>query len=327
MVQYNDMDMWKCRKLIVKELEKFNLLEKIEDYKNSVGICYRCKTHIEPVISKQWFVRMDPLKKKACEAVNQNKIRFTPAFHTKIYNEWLKKMHDWCISRQIWWGHRIPVWYCDNCDKIYCEENDPTECAVCKGKLRRDTDVLDTWFSSALWAFSVFDDQERDYYFPTSVLVTGSDILFFWVTRMIIMTEELQDNVPFREVYLHGLVRDNKGIKMSKTLQNVIDPLDIIKEHNTDILRFTLASLTPQGRDVNLSNNSFKIGKTFCTKLWNSVRYMLMYIEDIDINIEKCQRPMDGWILNKLNKTIDRVKRCIDRYDFAEACQTLYRFT
>jgi len=327
--KYDGLNIWECRKNIVKELDELGLIEKIEDYDNKIGVCYRCKTHIEPSISKQWFVNMKPLKGKAFEAVNSGKVKLIPVHHVKIYNNWLNNMRDWCISRQIWYGHQIPIWYC-KCGNIMCDIVDPTECDKCGGRLRQDSDVLDTWFSSALWAFSVFDKQtDLDYYFPTSVLVTGSDILFFWVTRMIIMTEELQNTIPFKHVYLHGIVRDNRGIKMSKTLGNGIDPLDVIKKYSADILRFTLVSLTPHGSDVNLSDDSFKVGKTFCTKLWNSVRYVLMYIDkELDVNINQSQLTlMDRWILHKLNNTITHTKQNLEKFDFSEACRCLYNFT
>ena len=380
--KYDGMDRFECRKQIVEDLREQGFLEKEEKYNNSVGHCYRCKTVIESRVSDQWFVKMEGLMKDGIDCVlgddtttnnnslgddttnNENNknnknndvgssVDLIPSFHKDIYKQWMTSNIDWCISRQIWWGHQIPIWYCENrdCGKYFCGEQ--IECDKCGGaEFRRETDVLDTWFSSALWAFSVFDnDEELEYYFPSNTLVTGSDILFFWVARMIMMTKAVKHDIPFKNVYLHGVVRDENGVKMSKSLGNVIDPMDIINKEggSADILRFTLAYETPYGQDVNIGQKSFDVGKTFCTKLWNSVRYVLMNIdkdycvegtegvggvggvEGVEEDNKKNKNTLDldntdKWILNKLNETIRTVTASIEKFDFASACKKLYEF-
>ena len=332
--KYDGMDRFECRKQIVIDLEENGFIEKVEDHINKIGTCYRCQTIIEPYLSNQWFVKMKPLAEDALKAVNEGSIKLVPEYHKSVYNNWLENVTDWCISRQIWWGHRIPIYRCLSCRKIHCEDKMPSMCSCCHNdKLEQDNDVLDTWFSSWLWSFSVFNSKEElEYYTPTSTLLTGSDILFFWVARMIMASIEFTGDIPFKEVYLHGVVRDEVNDKMSKSKGNVINPLDIIDEFSADILRFTLCMTTPRGADVKISEKSFEIGKTFCTKFWNSVRYCLMNIEDKDtntINFESYKEDMDvvsRWIISKLNETINSVNQSVKDYDFSQATRTIYTF-
>lgn len=332
---HDGTDRFICRKLFVKELEEAGYLEKIQDHKHSVGVCYRCDTVVESRVSKQWFLRMDLLATKALEWVNSGQVNLIPDHHLKLFNHWFSENRDWCISRQIWFGHQIPVWRCETCEQLICtEEEKLSECLHCGSHdVKQDEDVLDTWFSSALWPFSVWSTPEDlAYYYPTSVLVTGGDILFFWVARMLIMSGEFQDLIPFHDVYLHGIVRDHKGEKMSKSKGNGIDPLEIIKVYGADALRMTFAFMTPKGRDVKISLKSFEVGQQFCTKLWNAFRFLLM---NLDVNKVYSLKnfdqehfgSFDRWILNKFNLCLDQVNHYLDNYDIQQACQTLYRFT
>lgn len=327
--KYDGMDRFECREKIIIDLQNLGLIEKIEDYDNTIGTCYRCRTIIEPNLSDQWFVKMDEMKEDALMSVNTNIIKMIPEKHKKIFNNWLNAKVDWCISRQIWWGHQIPIWYCRECQAINCAEDIPKQCHKCQSNnLEQDPDVLDTWFSSSLWAFSVFNEDDLAYYFPTSVLITGGDILFFWVARMIMSSYKLMECPPFHTVYLHGIVRDGKGEKMSKTVGNVIDPLEIIEEFGADVLRFTMMMLTPMDQDVNISKDSFKVGRAFCTKYWNSVRYILMNVKEpikpLDLDTLNCA---DKWIFNKFNKLISDVDNNLDKMNFMVAAQELYNFT
>ena len=330
--EFDNLNTADARNKIVKQLKEMKQLEKIEAYNNKIGICYRCKTNIETIISEQWFVRTEKLRKETLEYINKNQIKLIPEINKDHINKWLTNDVDWCISRSIWWGHQIPIWYCQDCQHVNCSFDIKIKnCERCKSSnIKRETDVLDTWFSSALWAFSVFDSQEFKYYFPSNVLVTGSDILFFWVARMIMMTSEIHQSIPFKEVFLHGIVRDKDGVKMSKTLGNGIDPLEIIDKYSADILRFTLMYNTNIGTDTNISIESFEIGKKICTKLWNSVRYILLNLNDSTkfhshSNLKNITQ-IDIWILNKLNKLIQQYEKWIDKYDFGEVAKSLYTF-
>jgi valyl-tRNA synthetase len=281
---YKGMDRFECRKKIVADLEAAGLMVKIEDHQHAVGHCYRCDTVVEPRLSLQWFVKMKPLAQPAAEAVRSGKITFVPARWTKVYLDWMDNIRDWCISRQIWWGHRIPVFYCDGCGKEWAAKGKPTTCPACGStNIRQDEDVLDTWFSSWLWPFSTFGwpkkNADLQFYYPTHDMVTASEIIFFWVARMIMAGYEFMGDLPFRQVYIHGTVRDDKGRKMSKSLGNSIDPLTIIDEFSADALRFSLMMITATGQDVYVSNEKFEIGRNFGTKLWNAGRFMLMHSE------------------------------------------------
>ncbi|MDY7036914.1 MAG: valine--tRNA ligase, partial [Thermodesulfobacteriota bacterium] len=278
---YQGMDRFECREKMLDDLEESGLLEKTEPYRHAVGHCYRCKTMIEPILSKQWFVSVRPLAKKAIAAVKDGKTRIVPSNWESVYFEWMDNIKDWCISRQIWWGHRIPAWYCKECGEIIVARDNPETCFSCKSNnLHQETDVLDTWFSSALWPFSTLgwpdDTDELKTFYPTSVLITGFDILFFWVARMMMMGLSFMGDIPFKDVYIHALVRDAKGKKMSKSKGNVIDPLEVIEQFGTDAFRFTLSALAAQGRDIKLSEERISGYRHFVNKIWNSARLVLM---------------------------------------------------
>ncbi|MBN2705530.1 MAG: valine--tRNA ligase [Deltaproteobacteria bacterium] len=324
-----------CRLRVVADLEKQGRLSAIKDYQHNVGHCYRCRTIIEPYLSNQWFVKIKPLAERAVAAVQDGKTRIIPKNWEKTYFNWMENIRDWCISRQIWWGHRIPAWYCDACGKMIVARQDPTSCPDCGGPLRQETDVLDTWFSSGLWPFSTMGWPEQTAtlktYYPTSVLVTGFDILFFWVARMMMMGLKFMDEVPFRDVYIHALVRDEHGQKMSKSRGNVIDPLIIIDQYGADALRFTLAAFAAQGRDVSLSEARIGGYRNFVNKLWNAARFTLMNLEDFqpsadDLPTENLSLP-NRWISHRLNQTIAEVGQAFDEYRFNDAAQVLYQFT
>ena len=331
---YKGMDRFECREKILIDLEKDGLLEKTESYRHAVGHCYRCKTMIEPILSKQWFVNVGPLAEKAVRAVKEGKTRIIPEQWTNVFFEWMDNIRDWCISRQIWWGHRIPVWYCKSCDEIIVSRDEPEVCKKCGGtQLEMENDVLDTWFSSALWPFSTlgWPDQtpELKRFYPTSVLVTGFDILFFWVARMMMMGIHFIGDVPFRDVYIHALVRDAEGKKMSKSKGNVIDPLEIIEKYGTDAFRFTLASLAAQGRDIKLSEEKIQGYRHFVNKIWNSARFILM---NMDGQTKGLQEGMsltlpDRWLLSRLHILSKKVSSAIDNYLFNEAATLSYQFT
>ena len=321
--KYDGMDRYECRKAIVADLEEQGYLVKVEPYSHNVGCCYRCGTVVEPLTSPQWFVKMKPLAKKAIEVVKDGRIKFVPERFSKTYLNWMENVHDWCISRQLWWGHQIPAWYCDDCGEITVSREDATECAHCRSKnIHRDEDVLDTWFSSALWPFSTMGWPEKTpelgYWYPTTVMVTGYDIIFFWVARMIFSAMEHLDEIPFETVFIHGLVRDSQGRKMSKSLGNGIDPLDMCDQFGADALRFNLITGNSPGNDMR-----FYVEKC---KLWNASRFVMM-----NLTIEKNELPdkleiEDKWILSKLNDLCREVCDNMDSFELGVAAGKIYDF-
>ncbi len=330
---YQGQDRYDCRKHLLHDLQEQGLVEKIEEHALSVGHCYRCHTIVEPYLSPQWFVRVKGLAEEAIKAVEDGRIEFVPRSWEKTYFEWMRNIKDWCISRQIWWGHRIPVWYCQQCGRVLVESKDPVgNCPNCGGELKQDEDVLDTWFSSALWPFSTLgwpdDTHDLKRFYPTSVLSTGFDIIFFWVARMIMMGLKFQEDIPFHKVYIHALIRDAEGQKMSKSKGNVIDPLHVIDDYGTDALRFTLAIMAVQGRDILLSEERIEGYKHFCNKIWNASRFILMNLEDYDgLSVEGCQQEVaDEWIVSRLNQTITQVTQGLESFEFAGASAVIYHF-
>ena len=331
---YKGLDRFTCRYRVVKDLEARNLLEKIEDYNHSVGHCYRCDTIIEPYLSDQWFVKMKPLAKKAMKVVEDGKIAFHPNRYTKVYFNWLGNIRDWCISRQIWWGHRIPVYYCDDCGDIIVAKEEPKECPKCRSKnLHQDPDVLDTWFSSWLWPFSTLGWPEKtkdlEYFYPTDLLITAYDILFFWVARMIMGGMEMMEEIPFKAVYLHGLVLDEKGVKMSKSLGNSPDPIDIMDKYGTDALRFSMVFNTPKGNDVLYSDALIETGRNFANKIWNAARFSLTNAAEIDGLSEPSDEVTelaDRWILHRLNEVKKAVSDAYEEFRFLDVTHQLYEF-
>jgi valyl-tRNA synthetase len=336
--KYAGMDRFQCRKALLDDLEQFGHLEKVEAYSHSVGHCYRCKTIVEPNLSKQWFVRMKPLADPAIKAVKEGRVRIVPSSWEKTYFEWMYNIRDWCISRQIWWGHRIPAWYCQACEAITVDLNEPQSCAQCgSSNLIQETDVLDTWFSSALWPFSTlgWPKQTRDLevFYPTSILVTSFDILFFWVARMIMMGLKFMGEVPFKVVYIHALIRDMEGKKMSKSRGNVIDPLIMIERYGADAFRFTLAAFAVQGRDILLSEERIQGYRNFANKIWNAARFTLMNLTDFSASqgnmvlAEQDQMEVeDKWIISRLQRVIDQVNVALEEYKFNEAASSIYHF-
>ncbi|MGC8903131.1 MAG: valine--tRNA ligase [Fervidobacterium sp.] len=322
-----------ARKAVIEELEAQGYLVKLEKIKHSVGRCYRCDTVVEPRLLDQWFVSMKPLAKRAIESVENDEVKFVPERWKKVYLNWMYEIRDWCISRQLWWGHRIPVWQCQDCGHYNVSEEEPQKCEKCGStNLKQDEDVLDTWFSSALWPFSTLGWPEKtadlERYYPTDVLVTGFDIIFFWVARMIMMGYEFMNEKPFSEVYIHQLVRDKYGRKMSKSLGNGIDPLEVIDEYGSDPMRFTLAILAAQGRDLKLDVRFFDTYKKFANKIWNATRFVLMNLDDFEkqeIRISKLKL-VDKWILSRLQKTMGKVTSALDNYDFNVAAGEIYNF-
>ena len=330
---YQGMDRFECREKILEDLKEAGLLEKIEAYKNAVGHCYRCKTMIEPLLSKQWFVKTGPLAEAASKAVKQGKTRITPANWEATYFDWMDNIRDWCVSRQIWWGHRIPAWYCQKCGEVMVAKETPKSCASCKSPdLVQDSDVLDTWFSSALWPFSTLgwpdSTDELKTFYPTSVLITGFDILFFWVARMMMMGIHFMDDIPFHDVYIHALVRDAEGKKMSKSKGNVIDPLEIMDEHGTDAFRFTLAALAAQGRDIKLSQERIQGYRHFVNKIWNAARFALMNMEGhISTKGDSSSQTLaDRWILTRLGQVSNDVSLALEDFRFNDAAGLCYQF-
>lgn len=332
---YEGLTREEARKKVVSDLKQKGLLEKVETLKHSIGRCYRCDNIIEPYLSTQWFVKMKPLAEPAIKVVKEGKINFYPERFKKIYFHWLENIRDWCISRQLWWGHRIPVYYCEDCGEIIASEEEVTECPQCKSSnIRQDEDVLDTWFSSALWPFSTFgwpdQTEDLDYFYPTDLLVTAHDIIFFWVARMIMMGLKLTGDIPFKDVYIHTLVRDEDGQKMSKSRGNVIDPIEIIEEYGTDALRFTLAHLAAPGQNIYLSEEKIEGSRNFANKIWNASRFILMNIEDSMNGDLRGHEEKFGlaekWILSRLSKTVEETYRYLTKYDFAAASGTIYNF-
>ena len=325
----------KARGIVVELLQQQGLLGRTEDHGHAVGKCYRCKTVVEPFLSPQWFVRTQPLAEPAIAAVEEGRIRFIPKGWENTYFDWMRNIKDWCISRQIWWGHRIPAWYCDTCGHITVSRTDATACGKCgAADLRQETDVLDTWFSSALWPFSTLGWPERTrdlaVYYPTSVLVTSFDIIFFWVARMIMMGLHFMEAIPFRDVYIHALVRDAEGQKMSKSKGNVIDPLEMTETYGTDAFRFTLAAFAAQGRDIKMSAERIEGYRNFANKIWNASRFVLMNIEEDFVPVaglvNEHSSPADRWILSRLQQVIKDVNAALEEYRFNDAASGLYQF-
>ncbi len=331
--KYKGQDRYEARASVIADLEKGGYMVGTEPYAHNVGQCYRCKTDIEPMVSKQWFVKIKPLAAKAIAAVTKKKTRIVPSSWEATYFDWMSNIRDWCISRQLWWGHRIPVWYCGGCGKVIVSTVDPDKCPVCDGaSLKQDEDVLDTWFSSALWPFTTLGWPRRTQalktFYPTSLLITGFDILFFWVARMMMMGLYVMKDVPFKDVYLHALVRDEKGDKMSKSSGNSIDPLVMIDRYGTDAFRFTLAAYTAQGRDVRMSPERIEGYKFFVNKIWNAARLTLSNLADYDENLSRNAPDAlpEKWIKAKLNETIEEVTRSLDEYRFNDAAASIYHF-
>jgi valyl-tRNA synthetase len=331
--RYRGMDRFECREKIVEDFKAEGVLLETEDYHHSVGHCQRCKTIVEPMVSTQWFVRVKPLAEKAMEAVRHGRTKIIPRMWEKTYFDWMENIRDWCISRQIWWGHRIPAWYCDQCGKIIVSKKTPKSCDECgTDRLTPEDDVLDTWFSSALWPFSTLGwpkkTKDLEIFYPTSTLVTGFDILFFWVARMMMMGLRFMDDVPFTDVYIHALVRDFKGKKMSKSRGNVIDPLVMMERYGTDAFRFTLAALAAQGRDVILAEERIEGYRHFANKIWNASRFSLMNLkgfQPLSGKITPRSIP-DRWILSRLNEVIREETKGLEEYRFNDAAQSIYRF-
>ena len=331
--RYAGLDRWECRKRIVKDLEAGGHLVQIEDHNHALGHCYRCNSVIEPMLSKQWFVKMRPLAEPAIEAARQGRVQFVPERFTKIYLNWMENIRDWCISRQLWWGHRIPVWYCEDCGESFVSRTPVDSCGQCGGKVYQDPDVLDTWFSSALWPFSTlgWPDKTIDlaYYYPTSVLVTGRDIIFFWVARMIFSGLSFMDEVPFRQVFIHGLVLDALGRKMSKSLGNGVDPIDVIESHGADSLRFMLVTGNTPGNDLRFHYERLDGSRNFANKIWNASRFALMNLEDY--NPGETAGPgqltlADRWILSRYQAAVADTTRFLENYELGEAARVLYEF-
>ena len=327
---------FQARESVVEELRAKGLLEKVEPYTHSVGHCERCNTIVEPLISKQWFVKIAPLAEKAIKAVTEGDIRIIPERYARVYLNWMENIRDWCISRQLWWGHRLPVWHCDDCDEITVAVDEPTECAKCGSKsIRQSPDVLDTWFSSGLWPHSTLgwpdDSEDMGYFYPTDVMETGYDILFFWVARMIMMGIYNTGKAPFHTVYLHGLIRDAHGVKMSKTRGNVLDPLQLIDEYGTDALRFAILMGTSAGNDSRLGEGKLESSKNFVNKIWNASRFVLTNLRDAE-NLDgwhalsDLEHREDRWIISRLNRTAQAVSQLLGEYRFGEAQQAIHDF-
>ncbi|HOJ99814.1 MAG TPA: valine--tRNA ligase [Termitinemataceae bacterium] len=328
---YRGLSVVEARKRVLEDLKAQGLLVKEEPITHAVGHCYRCHTVIEPYLSEQWFVRMRPLAEKALAAWKRGDIVFYPRKWENTYEHWLTNIRDWCISRQLWWGHRIPAWYCRHCGKIVVAREEPLECPYCKSpELEQDPDVLDTWFSSWLWPFSTLgwpnDTADFRRYYPTTALVTAYDIIFFWVARMIMAGLEFTGQAPFRDVYIHGLVRDKQGRKMSKSLGNGLDPLELVEEYGADALKFTLAYMCAQGQDVLIDKESFKLGSKFANKVWNASRYILMNLEGRQLVSSPALLPVDRWIYHRLNRAAKTVSEALESYRFNDAAQAAYEY-
>ncbi|NLW90716.1 MAG: valine--tRNA ligase [Syntrophomonadaceae bacterium] len=330
---YQGLERYECRRRVVADLEAQGCLVKVDDHRHAVGHCQRCDTVIEPLISKQWFVRMKPLAQPAMEKVLSGEIRFVPERFTKIYINWMENIRDWCISRQLWWGHRIPVWYCQNCGEVICAKIDPDHCSKCESSdLIQDEDVLDTWFSSALWPFSTLGwpaaSDDMKHFYPTSVLVTGRDIIFFWVARMIFSGIEHTGQVPFYDVNIHGLIMDGQGRKMSKSLGNGIDPIEVIEKYGADTLRFSLITGVTPGNDVRFHWDKVENTRNFANKIWNASRFVLMNLADYQqTQIEDNELTLaDRWMLARLNLKKEEITNLLERYDLGEAAKNMYDF-
>ena len=331
---YEGLDRFAARKKIMEDLEKGGLGVKVEDYSHAVGHCQRCRTVIEPIASKQWFIRMEPLAKPAIEAVTSGRIKIIPERFTKVYLNWMNNIRDWCISRQLWWGHRIPIWYCNPCGKLTASIDPAKACRHCgSGDIEQDPDVLDTWFSSALWTHSTMgwpdDTEDLRYFYPTTVMETGYDILFFWIARMIVMGIEDTGNIPFSTVYLHGLIRDEKGEKMSKLRGNVLNPIDILERYGTDALRLALSTGTSPGNDIKLAASRLEAARNFANKLWNATRFVIRKLDtyDGDMEIKRGLLPLeDRWILSRLSSTTEDVNRLMQDFQFGEALRQIHDF-
>ena len=329
--KYDGMDRYEARKAIVEDFTEQGYLVKVEPYSHNVGCCYRCGNVVEPLTSPQWFVKMAPLAKKAIEVVKDGRVRFVPDRFSKIYLNWMENVHDWCISRQLWWGHQIPAWTCEDCGHVTVSRQDPCRCEKCGSeKIRREEDVLDTWFSSALWPFSTMGWPEKtpelDYWYPTTVMVTGYDIIFFWVARMIFSAMEQMDKEPFKTVFIHGLVRDSQGRKMSNSLGNGIDPLEIVEKYGADALRFNLITGNSPGNDMRFYVEKCEAMRNFCNKLWNASRFVMM-----NLTIDRNELPEkleieDKWILSKLNDTVKEVCENMDSFELGVAAGKIYDF-
>ncbi len=332
--QYQGLDRWECRKRIVKDLQARGLLYKVEDISHAVGHCYRCSSVIEPMLSKQWFVKMKPLAEPAIAAAREGRVRFIPERFTRIYLNWMENIRDWCISRQLWWGHRIPVYYCRECGEVIASKTRPEKCKCGSANLEQDPDVLDTWFSSGLWPFSTLGWPKKTvdlaYYYPTSVLVTGRDIIFFWVARMIFLGLAFMHDVPFREVFIHGLVLDALGRKMSKSLGNGVDPIDVIESHGADSLRFMLVTGNTPGNDLRFHFERLDGARNFANKIWNASRFALMNLQDFEPGPAPPAERLtlaDRWILSRYQRAVRESTAFMEKYELGEAARVLYEFT
>ena len=330
--KYAGLDRFECRKRIVEDMQALGLIDHIEPYRHAVGVCYRCKTVVEPLVSKQWYVRIKPLAEPAIKAVRSGKIKIIPRGWAKTYYRWMEQFRDWPVSRQLWWGHRIPAWHCDKDGEVYVSRTDLAACPKCGGALRQDPDVLDTWFSSGLWPFSTLgwpdSTPELKTFYPTSVLVTGFDIIFFWVARMAMFGLKVMGEVPFHHVYIHALVRDAEGRKMSKSKGNVVDPLTIMDQYGTDAFRFTLAAMAAQGRDVRLSEERIEGNRNFANKLWNAARLVLSNLDGYDPKLARKGTPTvaDRWIRSRAAAAVREVRRALDTYRLNDAASAVYQF-
>jgi valyl-tRNA synthetase len=333
--RYSGLDRFECRQRVIEDLKSLGLLSQMEEYRHNVGHCHRCKTVIEPFLSEQWFVKVKPLAEKAIQAVKEGRTRIIPQKWENDYFEWMNNIKDWCISRQIWWGHRIPAWYCKDCGEIIVARSEPERCKSCgSSSLEQETDVLDTWFSSALWPFSTMGwpekTKELSVYYPTSLLVTGFDILTFWVARMLMMGIKFMGDVPFRDVYIHALVRDIEGHKMSKSRGNVIDPLVVIEKYGADAFRFALAAFAAQGRDIRLSMERIQGYRNFVNKIWNASRFVLINLDGYEGSgeeiVQNGEDLIHRWIMDRLCQTIKKVRDGLDNYRFNDAADAIYQF-
>jgi valyl-tRNA synthetase len=336
---YRGMDRYECRQAIVADLEKTGLLVKIEPYTHAVGHCERCHTIVEPIASRQWFVKIAPLARPAIEAVKNGRIKILPERFTKVYLNWMENIRDWCISRQLWWGHRIPIWYCGQCGELTVAVETPTACAGCgTGDIKQDEDTLDTWFSSGLWPHSTLgwpdDTEDLRYFYPTSVMETAYDIIFFWVARMIMLGIEDTGKIPFHTVYLHGLIRDDIGDKISKSRGNVVDPLELMEVYGTDALRFALTTGISPGNDSRLSIEKMEASRNFANKLWNATRFVIrslppqfnVTVQEVMDRLTGNEHTEDRWILSRLNRTVASAAGLMDDFQFGEAQRQIHDF-